>query len=114
MFLSHFLIMVIHSRTVKACTHRQLFTESAVKSVIESADAIPESTDYTINSVIVGRLPLSNMFNILNPRKSANRNLPTIAVGRREIVPVGTGLNSHVIRTHVTYFHEHTIILRTI
>ena len=66
---------------VKAYTHRPIF-----RGVSESADSIPELADYTTDSVIVGRLPLSNMFNIFNPLE------PTIGVGGRQIGPVGTGL----------------------
>ena len=61
----------------------------AAESEVESANSIPESTDYTTDSVTVGRLPLSNMFNMLNPLESADR---TAIVGRQEISPVGTGL----------------------
>ena len=81
---------------LKARTHRPILrgfaAESATESATESADYTPELADYTTNSVIVGRLSVSNMFNILNPLESADRNRPTIAVGRREIRPVGTGL----------------------
>ena len=47
---------------------------------------------FTADSMIVGRLALSNMFNILNPLESVDGSRPTIGVGRREIAPVGTGL----------------------
>ena len=63
--------------------------------MVESADSIPELADYATNSVIVGQLSLLNMFNGLNPLDLANGNRPTIAVGRREISPVGTGLKSN-------------------
>ena len=33
---------------------------------LESSDSIPELADYTTESLIVSRLPLSNMFNILS------------------------------------------------
>ena len=87
---------------------------------MESTDSIPESADYITDAVfffIVGRLPISNMFNILNPmesadgnrptgigrRESADGNRPTIAVGRREISPVGTGLilSQQAIHNHL-------------
>ena len=58
---------------MKARTHRPIFTESAEESAIESADFTAESADFTADSVIiVGRLALSNMFNILNPLESAD------------------------------------------
>ena len=77
--------------TIKLNTHRPIFRGLAAESVVESADSIPESADYIANSVIVGRLSLSNMFNILNPLESADR---TIAVSRLEMGPLGMGLNS--------------------
>ena len=70
---------------LKACTHMPTLGGSVFESE-------PESADYTADSVIVGQLPLSNMFNILNPLESADGNRPTIAVGRREISPVVMGL----------------------
>ena len=62
--------------------HRTIFKELLTESAVES----------TTDSVKVGRLALSNMFNILNPLESADGNRPTIAVSQREISPVGTGL----------------------
>ena len=53
---------------------------------------IPELADYTTDSVIVGRLPLSNTSNFSSPLESADGDWPTIAVGQPEIGPVGTGL----------------------
>ena len=76
----------------EAHTHRPIFRGFLAESAVESSDSIPESADYTTDSVIVGRLPLSNMFTILNPLESADRNQLTIAVGHREIGPVGTAL----------------------
>ena len=58
----------------------------------ESADSTIESDVSTTNSVIVSQLPLLNMFNILNPVGSANRNRLTIAGGRQQIGLVGMGL----------------------
>ena len=52
--------------TIKARTHRPIFRGSAAELVVESADSNPESADSTTDSVIVGRLSLSNMFDILN------------------------------------------------
>ena len=82
--------------SLKAYTHRPIIRGFAAESATESADYTPESADYTTDSVIVGRLFLSNMFNILNSLESADRNRPTIAVGRLEISPVGTGLKPSV------------------
>ena len=76
----------------KAHTHRPIFRGFVAESVAESADSIPESADYTTDSVIVGRLPLSNMLNILNPLESADGSRLTIIVGRRQLGLVGTGL----------------------
>ena len=58
---------------LKAHTHKQIFTEPAVE--------LAESADCTMGSVIVGGLPLSNMFDILNPLEYAAENVPTIAFG---------------------------------
>ena len=57
---------------LKAHTHLPIFREFVAESAVELADLIPELADYTINSVIVGRLPPSNMLNILNPLESAD------------------------------------------
>ena len=75
--------------TIKARTHRPIFRGFAAESVVESAVSIPELADYTTHSVIVGRLPLLNMLNVLNPLESADGNRPTIAVGQQEISPIG-------------------------
>ena len=48
----------------KVHAHRPIFRGFLAELVVES---IPESADYTTDSVIVRRLPLSNMFNIFNP-----------------------------------------------
>ena len=77
---------------LKAHTHRLIFRGFVVESTVESADSIPESADSTTNFVIVGRLPVLNMFNISTPIKSADCSQPTIAVGRLQIGPVGMGL----------------------
>ena len=55
------------SLSLKARTHRLIFTGSKAESVVELADS-----DSTTDSVIVGRLSVLNMFNILNPLKSAD------------------------------------------
>ena len=57
---------------LKAHTHRPTFTGSAAESVVESANSAAEAADNTTNSVIVGRLSLSNMFDILSPLESAD------------------------------------------
>ena len=77
---------------LKARTPRPILREFAAEPVTESADYTPESADYTTDSVIVGRLSLSNKFDLLNPLELADGKRPTFAVGRREISPVGTGL----------------------
>ena len=56
--------------TLKARTHRPIFTESAEESAIESADSTAESANSPADSMIVIRLALSNMFAILNPLES--------------------------------------------
>ena len=48
-----------------------------------------ELTDSTTDSVIIVRLSLLTMFNSSNPLKLTDGNRLTIAVGRREIGPVG-------------------------
>ena len=48
--------------------------------------------DSTTDFMPVGRLPILNMFDICTPIQSADSNLPTIAVGRQQIVLVGIGL----------------------
>ena len=53
--------------SVKACTHRPILRGFEAELVVESADSIPESADSTTDLMIVGRLSISNMFNILNP-----------------------------------------------
>ena len=42
----------------------------------KSADSTAESADSATDSVIVGRLALSNVFNILNPLESADGSRP--------------------------------------
>ena len=84
---------------VKPHTHRPILRGFIADSAVESADSIPESADSTTdftNFTIVGRLSISNMFVILNPLESADDSRLTIAVGRREIGPVGTGLYSDI------------------
>ena len=78
--------------SVKARTHRPILRGFSAELATESADYTPESADYTTDSVIVGRLPLSNMYSILNVPESADWKRPTIALGRREMGLVGTGL----------------------
>ena len=46
--------------------HQTIFRGFVAELSVESPDSIPESADYTIDSVIVGRLPPSNMFDILS------------------------------------------------
>ena len=51
----------------EAHIHRPIFRGFVAESAVDSFDSIPESADYTTDSVIVGRLPLSYIFTILNP-----------------------------------------------
>ena len=78
--------------TLKARTHRPILRGFEAESAVESADFIPESADSTTDFTLVGRLSISNMFNILKPLESADGNRPTIAVGRRQMGLVGAGL----------------------
>ena len=84
----------LNSVILKVHTHRPIFRGFVAESAVESAVSFPEMAYYTTDLVIVGRLPLSNMFNISNPLESAYGSQPTIGVGRRQIGLVGTGLNS--------------------
>ena len=94
---------------VKARTHRAILRGFAAESATESADYTPELADYTTNSVIVGRLPLSNMFNILNPLESADGSRPTIGVGRRKIGLVGTGLYNRNLVCYSKHKNQHQV-----
>ena len=80
-----------HYNTLKARTHTAILARLGPESVVKLADSSTESADSATDSVIVGRLPLSNMFN-LNALESADGNRPTIAVGRWKMGLVGTGL----------------------
>ena len=70
------------SSGVKARTHRLILRGFEAESVVELANSIQESADSTTDFTKVGRLSISNMFNILKRWKSADRKRPTIAVGR--------------------------------
>ena len=50
--------------TFKARTHRPIFRGFAAESAVEPADSIPESANSITDFVVVGRLPVLNMFNI--------------------------------------------------
>ena len=52
---------------LKACTHRPILWGFEAESVVESAASLPESADSTTDFSIVGRLSISNMFDILKP-----------------------------------------------
>ena len=80
---------------VKAHAHRPIFKGIIAKSAVESADSILESADSTTDFTIVGRLSISNMFNISTPTQSADSSRSTIAVGGLEIGLVGMGLYFH-------------------
>ena len=43
----------ISALLLKACTHMTIFAESALETVLESADSSPESADFTTDVVIV-------------------------------------------------------------
>ena len=77
-------------RTLK--TYTPILARLGPESVVKSVDSSTEAADSATDSVIVGRLSVSNIFNILNALESANGNQPTIAVGQREMGLVGTGL----------------------
>ena len=78
--------------SLKAHTHRPIFRGIIAELAVESADSIPESADSTTDFTIVGRLSVSNMFNISTPTQSAFFSRPTIAVGGLQIGLVGMGL----------------------
>ena len=80
------------SLRIKACTHRPIFTGSTAELVVESAVSNPESADSTTYFVIVGRLPVSNLFNISTLIQLADPSQPTIAIGGLQICLVGMGL----------------------
>ena len=89
---------------LKAHTHRPIFRGIIAESAVESADSIPESADSTTDFTIVGRLSISNMFNISTPTQSADFSRPTIAVGGLQIGLVGMGLKRPVI--NYTFFKK--------
>ena len=60
------------------------FAGLALESALELANS---TTDF----VMVGRLPISNMFNIPTPIQSADSSQPTIAVSGLQIGKVGMG-----------------------
>ena len=80
--------------TVKARTHRPIFRGLAAESTVKSANSIPQSTDSTTHFVIVGRLPVLNMFNISTPIQSADSSQLTIAKDGLQIGLVGMGLKT--------------------
>ena len=65
--------------TLQAHTCTQTFAGLALESALELADSSPDLANSTNNFVIVGRLPISNMFNISTPIQSADSSQPTIA-----------------------------------
>ena len=52
---------------LKAHTHRLILRGLAAESAVEWVDSIPESADSATDLTIVGRLSISNMFDISNP-----------------------------------------------
>ena len=89
---------------LKTHTHRPIFRGFVVESAVESADSIPESANYTTNSVIVGRLPLSSMFDIVNPLELADGNRPTGNWPSGCLK--GHGALSNLRKGHVTVFFK--------
>ena len=63
-------------RTIKARTHTSTFAGTT----LESTHSSPESTDSTTDFMIVGRLPILNMFDIYMPIQMADENRLSIAV----------------------------------
>ena len=57
---------------LEARTHRPTLKGFAAESVVESANSVPKSADSITDFTIVGRLYISNMFNILNLMESAD------------------------------------------
>ena len=80
-------------KTLKAHIHRPIFRGIVAESAVESANSIPESADSTTDFTIVGRLSISNMFNISTQTQTADSSHLTIAVGGLQIGLVGMGLN---------------------
>ena len=78
--------------TIKAHTHRLIFRGFAAESGVELAKSIPESADSTTDFVIIGQLPVLNMFTISTPIKLADSSQPTIAIGRLQIGLMHMGL----------------------
>ena len=70
--LTHYTTHSHRQHTFKARTHRPILMGFVAESGVESADSIPESADSTTDFTIVGRLSISNMFNISTPTKSAD------------------------------------------
>ena len=66
---------------VKAHTHRPIFRGFLAESVVELADSTAELADSSTDSVIVGRLSLSNMFDILRPLELADGPMVNLSSG---------------------------------
>ena len=60
--------------------------------MLESAVSCPESADSTTNFMIVGRLPLSNMFNISTPIRSADQSPVRVFISPPNVYMSNTGL----------------------
>ena len=62
---------------LKARTNTPILARSGQESVVESANSISETANLisTSDSVIIGRLSESNMFDIFNPLESAKGKL---------------------------------------
>ena len=63
---------------LKARTHTPILGGLALELALELADYNAESSDSTTGFTVVGRLSISNMFNILNQLESANGSRQTI------------------------------------
>ena len=64
--------------------------------MLESADSGTELAAFSAEYKIVCLLSLLNMFDILEPTGIVNGNWLTLAVGQRQIVQVGIGLQMFI------------------
>ena len=81
-------------RSLKARIYVPILARSALESVLELAVSSARLAAYSTNYVILGHLPLSNMFNILELTETADGNRATNAVGHWQTVQVGMGLDA--------------------
>ena len=90
--------------TLQACTCTPTFAGLALESALELADSSPDLANSSNEFVIVGRLPISNMFNISTPIQSADSSQPTIAVSGLQIGKVGMGQYAVGLLQKFAYF----------